>query len=239
MRSCSARSSTSAACPAWKCISLRSRSRNSAARRIAVTSSSWSAAQGVQLAEIGRSISDQPEPADQLDVAQAAARPLDVRLQEEDGLAVSQPLLPAVSLDSRHKPAGAAMRLPQQTTPVSVEQRFAASQQPGFDQRRADHRLVAGQAARLLGRPHAMADDQPGVKNVAQQPLGQRRHAASDAGTMEDHQVHVAIGGDVAAPIAGVGHQGDLRPQPVGPRLVQIGQRRFGQIEQHVVAQSR
>ena len=194
-------------------------------------------AQGSQLAEIGGSVANQAEPADQLDVAQRSPRPLHVRLQEEDRLAVAQPFFPAVVLDSRHEPAGAAMRLPQEAIFVVGEQRFAAAQETGFDQRRADHRLVARHPTRLLGRPHAVADDQAGVENVAQQPLGQRRHAAADAGAMQDHQVHVAIRGNVAPPIAGVGDQGDLRPKPVGPGLVQIDQRRVGQIDQHFVAQ--
>ena len=129
------------------------------------------------------------------------------------------------------------MRLPQEAISVVGEKRFVASQQTGFDQRRADHRLVARHATRLLGRPHAVADDQPGVENVAQQPLGQRGHAAADAGAMQDHQVHVAIRGDVAPPVAGVGDQGDLQPEPVRPRLVQIDHRRVGQIDQPFVTQ--
>ena len=116
-------------------------------------------AQGLQLAEIGSSVSNQPEPADQLDVAQAAPRALHIRLQEEDGFAVAQPLLPAVLLDSRHEPTRAAMRLPQEPILVAGEERFGASHQAGFDQRRADHRFVARHVAGLFGRPHAMADD--------------------------------------------------------------------------------
>ena len=60
-------------------------------------------------------------------------------------------------------------------------------QQPRFDQRRADHRLAAGQPARLLGRAHAMAEDQADVEHVAQQPLGQAgprgRRRPGDAGS--------------------------------------------------------
>ena len=77
-----------------------------------------------------------------------------------------------------------------------------------------------------------MAEDQSDVEHVAQQPLGQRRHAIADAGAVQDHQVDVAIRGHVAPPVAGVGDQRDLRPEPIGTVLVQIGQRRLGKIDE-------
>jgi len=59
---------------------------------------------------------------------------------------------------------------------------------------------------------NAMAEDQAGVEHVAQEPLGKPGDAVGSARRMEEHQVYVAIGGDIAATITAVGHQGDLRP---------------------------
>ena len=72
MRNCSARSSTSAAWPAWKCSSLRSQSRNSLARRIASEVVLAQHAALVQVAGIGRAVADKADPAEQLQVAQRA-----------------------------------------------------------------------------------------------------------------------------------------------------------------------
>ena len=48
---------------------------------------------GVQFAGIGRPVTDETDPADQLDVAQRALRPFDVRLQQEHRLAIAMLLL--------------------------------------------------------------------------------------------------------------------------------------------------
>ena len=61
------------ALPAWKCISLRSQSRNSLARRTtAVVLGCSDAPARSSSSGLGRAVADQADPADQLDVAQRA-----------------------------------------------------------------------------------------------------------------------------------------------------------------------
>ena len=60
---------------------------------------------------------------------------------------------------------------------------------------------------------------------------------AAAAAAVQDHQVHVAVGGHVAAAVTAVGHQGDFGEQPVGAGLAQVGQRRVDQFQEHGVAE--
>ncbi len=88
-------SSTSLACPAWKCSSLRRRSRNSVARSDdrQVLVAEQPRARRAPAARAGRS--GQSRSSGAVEVAQRARRPLDVRLQQEHGLAVAEPLFAA------------------------------------------------------------------------------------------------------------------------------------------------
>ena len=135
---------------------------------------------GVQLAEIGRAVADETDPADQLDVAQRAPRPLDVRLQQENRLAVTMLFLQPVVHDAGHEPAGAA------TAPGggsgACSGRTATRCRRNSRDSTSDVQIIGSpQASRhaCSRRPHAVAQAQAGVEHVAQQPLGQRRHAAA------------------------------------------------------------
>ena len=96
---------------------------------------------------------------------------------------------------------------------------------------------LAGQPAGLPGGADAVAQDQPHVEDVAQQPLGQAGHPRRRAAAVQDHQVHVAVGGHVATAVTAVGHQGDFIEQPVGAGFAQVRQRSVDQFQQHGVAE--
>ena len=112
-----------------------------------------------------------------MDLAESAPGALDVGLQQVDGLAELEPLLSPGLLDGadqrRGTPANAALK----AVEIAPIQRLAAGQEPRFDQRGADLGVLAGQRAGFVDGADAVAQDQPGVENVAEQPLGQRRHA--------------------------------------------------------------
>ena len=99
---------------------------------------------------------------------------------------------------------------------IAPIERLAARQEPRFDQRGADLGVVAGQGAGLVDGADAVAQHQPGIEDVAEQPLGQRRHAIGEALFAKDHQVHVGIGSDLAAAVAAVGDQGHAVAEQLG-----------------------
>ena len=104
-----------------------------------------------------------------------APRTLDVRLQQEHGLAVAVLFLQPVVEDGRHQPAGTPVHVAAKLAHEAGEKRLRCrpSSRDSTSEVQID-RIAAGQPAGLLGRADAMAEDQAGVEHVAQQPLGQR-----------------------------------------------------------------
>ncbi len=190
-----------------------------------------------QFARIGRAVANESDPAEQLQVAQPAGGSLDVGLQQEDGFAVAGPLFEPRLHDRRHQVAGPPAHLAAEAPHEPLEKPLAAAKQPRLHQRGANGRIPGGQPARLPRRADAVAQDQSHVEDVAQQPFGQGGDPCGRRATVQDHQVHVAIGGDVAPAVAAVDDQGHLGEQALGAVLAQVGQRRTDQFHEHVVAE--
>ncbi len=100
-----------------------------------------------------------------------------------------------------------------------------------------NRRVAGGQLPRLVRSAQALTQFEAGVEHVAQQPLGQRRNQILGAGCMQDHQVDVGIGRHVATPVAPQRHQRKLRTNLLRALGIQVGQRRFVQIEHDRVDQ--
>ena len=179
----------------------------------------------LQLPQLGRlagAVADQSDPAEQLQIAQPAARSLDVRLQEIHRLAEAGAFGLPLADDVADELLRLAADLAAEHFLKLHEQGLVAHQPARFDQRGGDHRVLPGQSGGLLGGPHAMAEHEAGVENVAQQPVGQRRDAVSGRRRVQQHHVDVGIGGHVAAAVAAVGDQDDLRSQVARGGLRQV-----------------
>jgi hypothetical protein len=110
-----------------------------------------------KLAEIGVSVANVADPAKHRQVAEGAARALDIRLQQENRLAVAPPFLLAGLADGAEQalpPPGDALA---EKVREVVENRRAPGYQPGFDQRRANGGVAGCHAAGLPYRAHAVA----------------------------------------------------------------------------------
>lgn len=77
----------------------------------------------VQFVRIGRAIADETDPADQLHVAEGPPRALDVRLQQENRLAITKLFLEPIAEDAADEPAAAAAHLAAKLPHVVGEQR--------------------------------------------------------------------------------------------------------------------
>ena len=84
----------------------------------------------LQRVGIGLAIAGKAEPPHELQIAQSAARALDVRLQQKDGLAVLPPLLSARVVDRVKQALVAGPRAPLELLEERLEQLFAAGQEP-------------------------------------------------------------------------------------------------------------
>ena len=194
MRSCSARSSTSAGLPGVEVQFVAQPQQELAGPlRSRRRSSSLSTPSACNCAEIGRAVADEADPADQLDVAQRAPRPLDVRLQQEDRLAVADAApsarscsMPAMSQRARRRTWRRNRRMKRSNS---------GSLPPSSRDSTSDVQIIGSpQASRQAcsGVRTLWPEDQAGVEHVAQQPLGQRRHAVGRRRAVQDHQVDVA-----------------------------------------------
>ena len=193
--------------------------------------------QAVELARLGRAVASHADPAEQLKVAQPAPGSLHVRLQQIHRLAELESLLQPGPLEGRQERSGTAADAAAELLHELPEKLGASRQEPGLDQGAADRGVPAGQRAGLVDGPHAVAEDQPRVEHVADQPLRQPGERLHPAARVEDHQVHVGIRGHVTAPVTAVGHQGDPRPEAGGFGRLQAGQRVLAEIEDHFVPQ--
>ena len=101
---------------------------------------------GVGLAMLGEA-----DPAEQMDVAQAAARALHVRFEQVEALAVLVALLGAGVVERLADGLRALADHAIEQSAKVIVQRLAAGDQPAVDQRRADHRVGAGERDRFLG----------------------------------------------------------------------------------------
>ena len=133
----------------------------------------------VKLARIGRSMADEADPAEQLHVPQPALRPLDVRLQKEDGFAEAGALRHPRADDRRRQAPASPLHLPAEGVAEPLEEGLAAAEEPRLHQRRADRRIAPGQPAGLPRRADAVPENQADVEDVAEQAFGQRGHAGS------------------------------------------------------------
>ena len=122
------------------------------------------------------------------------------------------PLLQPVFVDAADEPAGTATHLAAKLALITAQTASRCRQQPRFHQRRADHRLAAGQPAGLFERPDAVAEDtaRHRTRRAAAARPGAPRGRLRPASCRIIRSTSL-IGGHVAAAVAAVGHQGDLR----------------------------
>jgi len=194
-------------------------------------------AAGAEGVGLGGAVAGRPRPAEQLDLAQVARRSLQVRLEQVHGVAELGPFLAPRLLHGREDRPAAAADLGLELLGEVDEHPGAARQEPRFHERAGDGGVLAGQGAGLLGGAHAVAEHQAGVEHVAEEALGQGGQGRDLCGRAEDHQVHVGIGGHVAAAVAAVGHQGDLPDQARGPVGGNRREGRLEEVQQHLVPQ--
>ena len=83
-----------------------------------------------QLGEVGNAPAGEPDPANQLQIAERTLRPLDIGLQQEDGLAVTPPLLVAAPFDGSQQAETAPMDPLPETVHEALEDRRRSREQP-------------------------------------------------------------------------------------------------------------
>ncbi len=118
-----------------------------------------------------------------------------------------------------------------------LEDSRVPGQQPRVDKRSADHGVARGHAAGLGHGANAVAQLQADVEHVADQPLGEREQTPGRGGTVQDHQVNVAIRGHVPAAVTAIGHHGNVVHQPLRAVLANVSQGVLQQFQYHRVAQ--
>ena len=84
--------------------------------------------------------------------------------------------------------------------------------------------IMASRTPQAAGLPNAMPEDQPHVKDVADQPLGQRQQPSRRRRPVQDHQVDVdsLAGAASQASVSAVSHDRDVREQPLGTGLAEV-----------------
>ena len=146
------------------------------------------------------------EPAEGVDIAQAAAGLLEVRLEQEGDLAE-----PGVPLTDRRaeapvvpSPAGRPLGPPPVCQGTGEE--VVASHQPGAQQARGGVEALAGHLEDLVDRAHLVAQLQAGVPHRIPETVGDRTDL--DAGSVYQCHVEVAARAQFPSPITTERHEG-------------------------------
>ena len=177
------------------------------------------------------------QPSHQLNVAEAARRPLDVWLEQRDGLAILARFL-ATCLDE----GPGIPRLP--PLDESPEPRFEpcdqigiSSQWPALQERAEDRRVGRGQAAGFVHGPHALAHVSAGVEEILQQPLGGGGDRTGRLPVVEQHEVDVGKRRHLATTVAAMRDERCMATERGGVRRGQIIQGGVPETDHYLIAE--
>ena len=181
------------------------------------------------------------EPADELDVAQAARRPLHVGLQQGRGLTELLRLVASRGEQPVDQPAGAAARESPEPRLEPLQDVAVSLEQAALAQRTEDRRIAGGEAPGIGHGAHALPDLQTGVEQPLEQQPCRRGHGRLRRGLVQDHEIDVGEGGHLAPAVAAVGDERrlaskrarrrghlrqDVAPDPRHDRVHQVGGQR-------------
>ena len=167
------------------------------------------------------------EPAERVDVSQAAAPFLQLGLQQVCGGAEALPPGDGVLREAGGEPVHIRSQ-PGQDGVRGVGEEFGVPrQQPRIHHRGRHVEPVGGHGVRLLQRAHGMADTEPRIPERVQELFRQRGDGVGRRSVVQDQDVDVGVRAQGAAPKAAERHQRHARrPLPGGSRgLEQLDQR--------------
>ena len=193
--------------------------------------------QKLQPGRIGGAVADKAEPPHELQIAQAAARILDVGFQQVDRFAVLRALGAASAFDRLEQVLRAGLRLARKAIDKRLEQLRVAGQKPRLRQRRAELRIFLGQSAGLAERAQAVPPFQAHVGEILQQLPGHRKNGLVGARRVKDHQVDVGVGRHFAAAVTAVGHERQLGAKLLGVLRPQVSKRAGEQVQHDPIQQ--
>jgi hypothetical protein len=173
-----------------------------------------------QVAPVLADAAGERDPADYLQVAQAARSLFEVGLQRERRVAVLGMALLLLQLLRLQEGPGLDHALDRALK--ALEQRRAAGDQPRLQQRGLDGDVGPGRLDASLDRAHAVADLQSDVPEHAHQALQALALLGLGVAREQDQHIHVGVGIELAAPVTAGGQQrGPFRRSVVLPERPQ------------------
>ena len=179
----------------------------------------------VEAVKVGDTAANEPEPAEEVQIAQSAARPLDVWLEQINGfailLALGTPGGDEFAAEDRCAPLDHGVECQE----VAVVDGGVSEQEPGFDERGSDLGFGSGELNRLDGGSHTLPQLDAGVEDVLGQAAGKIGDEPVGLPLVEEHHVDVGERGLLAPAIAAVGDQGDSVAKLGGVSIRKVGER--------------
>ena len=227
MSCCCSRSSRSVRRPLSRCMALLTRVRNSSA-----ASNRARSAAPEQAVVLERPAADLLEPAERVDIPQAAAALLQLRFQQVCGGTEPLPAVAGVVRQALREPVDVPPEPCQDGTRGFAQQIGVAGQQPGIQHRGRGIEPFRCQLDGLPRRPDGVTHGEAGVPERIQQLLRQRGDGGGLRPVVQQHDVDVRPRAEGAAPVAAERDQRRAR-RPVpggGRRRVQIDERGVDQL---------